>query len=102
MTEATPRPWKLGPLDDRVYGPDGTDIALMWADNVPFKTDVANAALIVRCVNNYDEALALLREAEDYVNDAKHSDDYTLNGQADAKALFARIDAFLAKENSNG
>lgn len=65
MTEATPRPWALGPLADRVYGPDGTDIALMWADDLPFETDVANAALIVRAVNTYDERDALLREAAD-------------------------------------
>lgn len=51
---ATPRPWSLGPLQDRVYGPDGADIMLLWAEDQQPSTDHANAALIVAAVNAYD------------------------------------------------
>lgn len=97
MTEATPRPWFYSPWHNE-EGPSavraGESFINSWI--VCTTASDADAALIVRAVNNYDEALELLRDNRhelrrllDVVGDA----DYDL-----VLAAIDRIDAFLAKE----
>ena len=98
MTEATPRPWVSH--RDQIVGNNGDTFSLGETMYGGQDTDAANAALIVRAVNNYDDALALLREAVEVMAFAVHAPAgaavQTLQKQR------ARINAFLAKENSNG
>lgn len=94
MTDATPRPWDTHYDDNGFFYiiADGAPSPYIAATGGEGETDKANAALIVRAVNNYDEALALLREAREELQTAL---------SANAEHVSDAIDAFL-KENSNG
>lgn len=95
MTEATPRPWRVGDTDPALIWACGDDEDYFICEIQGGASDAereANAALIVRAVNNYDEALALLREAREELQTAL---------SANAEHVSDAIDDFL-KENSNG
>lgn len=104
MTEATPRPWKLyDPFSDNswcdVCTESGLEIASTMTSDFPTITGMANAALIVRSVNNYDAALVLLREAADtFIQLCDAIDDQNDPVRGLSEDMFARIDTFL-KEN---
>lgn len=73
MTEATPRPWAYqeedSPNSDMIVDAYGVTVAMM----VGFGSKQRNTGeLIVRAVNNYDEALALLREAQQLVAEREY------------------------------
>lgn len=66
LTKATARPWSTHPMDDTaVIGPDGEEIAELFADtDVPEDIAAANAALIVVAVNVYEATQARLVKLE--------------------------------------
>lgn len=66
---ATPRPWALEPEGAWIYAPECSDPGDCVCD-MPSEGDfsrarwIANAALIVKAVNAYDDMLAALRDVE--------------------------------------
>ena len=70
MTTYTPTPWELYPMQkDRIGGPDGNLVALTGTKRATM-TDWANAAFIVKAVNNFEamrEALKGMLHIQDSV-----------------------------------
>ena len=72
--EATPRPWAIDP-DDRpgmewnIHIAQADDLNRRIAFMTSNGPSEANAALIVRAVNHFDEAVEVLRLAREYFSD---------------------------------
>lgn len=108
MSEATPRPWRLGkPNNGFIWGPDPTrgcpaganwplaEIRSRRGRVIMSKEDRANAELIVKCVNYHEELVDALRLSLTCLDAAA---DGRLHEVADEIGGTANIvDALLAK-----
>ncbi len=99
LSKATPRPWRVGGEDDW----DGIEITaasrkgmleivFVSVDNVFEAEQRANAALIVKAVNERDELIEVLRDATDKL--CHYATNYP---EPDALAIINRSDRLIAR-----